>query len=186
MKIGISGLAGAGKDTVADIIATYGYKKVSMADRLKDMVSLLYGLDREMLSGSTPESRYQREQVHPQLTALLAGKGIFKDDTVITPRLLLQRVGTDVCRNLLGPNVWVSALDTVDDYNIVISDARFLNELRSCDITIQVVRDTVATNSMHSSETEHLSWDFDYVIGNTGTRKELEEKVWEIIMQIEG
>ena len=63
MIIGICGLIGSGKGTVADILVDQGFKKVSFADKLKDGVAEIFGWDRAMLEGDTDESRQWREQI---------------------------------------------------------------------------------------------------------------------------
>ena len=63
MIIGISGLIGSGKNAVAQSLTeNFGYKQIAFADAVKDSVSSLFGWDREMLEGDTPESREWREQ----------------------------------------------------------------------------------------------------------------------------
>ena len=50
MIIGICGLIGSGKGIVSDyLVDTYGFEKISFADKLKDAVSELFGLDRQIL-----------------------------------------------------------------------------------------------------------------------------------------
>ena len=50
--IGIVGLIGAGKDTVADYLVNFHrYKRESFANSLKDAVAQVFGWDREMLEG---------------------------------------------------------------------------------------------------------------------------------------
>ena len=63
MIVGICGLIGSGKGTVADILVEQGFTKVSFADKLKDGVATIFGWDRAMLEGDTNESREWREQV---------------------------------------------------------------------------------------------------------------------------
>ena len=53
MIIGICGLIGSGKGTVADVLVDQGFTKVSFADKLKDGVSTIFGWDRAMLEGDT-------------------------------------------------------------------------------------------------------------------------------------
>jgi len=123
MIIGICGLIGSGKGTVADILVDQGFKKVSFADKLKDGVSTIFGWDRAMLEGDTDESRQWREQ----------RDDFWSNETKmeVTPRLVLQLFGTDCMRNGFNDGVWVSLLKkTILDNpgNYVVPDVRFANE----------------------------------------------------------
>lgn len=47
--IGVVGLAGAGKDTSSDhLVANYGYEKIAFADRLKEIIGLVFDAPREL------------------------------------------------------------------------------------------------------------------------------------------
>lgn len=125
MIIGICGLIGSGKGTVADILVNdYGYSKVSFADKLKDGVAQVFGWSRQMLEGDTDESRAWREQVD-EFWSKETGREI-------TPRLVLQEFGTDCMRNGFFDGVWVSLLKKQlienPNTNFVIPDVRFENE----------------------------------------------------------
>ena len=101
MIIGICGLIGSGKGTVADVLVEqHKFKKISFADKLKDAVSVLFNWDRDMLEGETSESRYWREQKDEFWTN--------ETGREITPRLVLQEFGTDCMRNGFFDGVWVS------------------------------------------------------------------------------
>ena len=124
MIIGICGLIGSGKGTVADILVDQGFKKVSFADKLKDGVSTIFGWDRAMLEGDTDESRQWREQ----------RDDFWSNETKmeVTPRLVLQLFGTDCMRNGFDDGVWVSLLKKTileNPGNYVIPDVRFENEI---------------------------------------------------------
>lgn len=124
MIIGICGLIGSGKGTVADILVEQGFKKVSFADKLKDGVSTIFGWDRAMLEGDTDESRQWREQ----------RDDFWSNETKmeVTPRLVLQLFGTDCMRNGFDDGVWVSLLKKTileNPGNYVIPDVRFENEI---------------------------------------------------------
>lgn len=126
--IALTGQAGAGKDTLAQLImdnvSCYRWMKMSFASHLKDVVSLLFDMDRDMLEGITPEDRAEREQPDEFWSAKM-GKPF-------TPRYALQYLGTDLLRNQLHENIWVDCLEKKIDecgYNVIITDVRFKNEI---------------------------------------------------------
>jgi hypothetical protein len=118
--IGLIGPIGCGKDTLADYFTLYKFTKLSFASKLKDVLSIVFGWDRNNLEGITPESREWREQVDPYWN--------------ISPRMALQKVGTDMFRNFISQDVWVKSIskeiDKLNENNqpVVITDCRFLNE----------------------------------------------------------
>ena len=124
--IGITGSAGSGKDTIGDILVSNlpNWKKLSFAGHLKDVTALLFGFDRKMLAGETPEDREVREQPD-QYWSEKMGKDF-------TPRFALQFLGTNLLRNQLHQNIWVDCLEKTilnSDENVVITDVRFPNEI---------------------------------------------------------
>lgn len=131
--IALTGQAGAGKDTLAKLIIEHAsltgcksdrWVKVSFASHLKDVVSLLFNMNRDMLEGVTPEDRAKREQPDEFWSAKM-GKPF-------TPRHALQYVGTDLLRNQLHKNIWVDCLEKKIDStnaNIIVTDVRFKNEI---------------------------------------------------------
>ena len=123
MIIGICGLIGSGKGTVADVLVNQGYKKVSFADKLKDGVATIFGWNRTMLEGDTEESRVWREQEDAFWTE--------ETNRTITPRIVLQEFGTECMREGFHNGIWVSLLkkhilDNPGYY--VVPDVRFRNE----------------------------------------------------------
>ena len=128
--VAICGFQGSGKDTVASIlIEQHGFVKMSFAGLLKDVVSILFYWNREWLEGITTESRKWRETVDEWWATRLHIPDL-------TPRYVLQHIGTDVFRNHFHPDIWVAALERKlyllqkggDVNKIVITDCRFLNE----------------------------------------------------------
>lgn len=184
MIIGVCGLKGNGKDTIADMISSYGYTKISMAGTLKDVVSSLFGWSREMLEGDTVESREWRE-IPDRRWSGLVGRGIFKNDTYISPRIALQRVGTDLIRKHICDDFFIMKIGNLS--NVVIPDIRFSNEIEMCDITINVIRNEYSQKEieqMHESETIHLKHDHTYTVYNDGTLGDLEKKVRHIMLEL--
>jgi len=127
MIIGICGFIGSGKDTIADfLVSHHGYRRESFASTLKDAVASVFGWDRIMLEGTTKASRVWREQEDEWWSERLGIK--------VTPRLVLQLWGTDVCRKAYHDDIWIASLENklrkIED-DIVISDCRFPNEIQA-------------------------------------------------------
>lgn len=128
MIIGICGFIGSGKDTIADyLVNLHGFRRESFANSLKDAVAQVFGWDRTMLEGRTKQSREWRDQVDPWWADRL-------NMPELTPRLMLQLWGTEVCRRGFHDDIWIASLENKlrnsrDD--VVISDCRFPNEIRA-------------------------------------------------------
>lgn len=124
--IAITALRGSGKDTTADyIIKNYpNWEKDSFAGTLKDAVSAIFGLDRKMLAGETAEDRAIREKPEEYWSEKLGYK--------VTPRMLLQKIGTDILRDCFDKNIWINSLEHKlmnTDKNVIVTDCRFKNEI---------------------------------------------------------
>lgn len=122
MIIGITGAIGSGKDTVADyLIKNHGFIRLSFAGKVKDVAHIVCGWDRELLEGLTKESRAWREEVDPYWG--------------ISPRVALQRIGTEMFRTHIHPDTWVKAVIRIimaePHKNYVITDCRFENEINA-------------------------------------------------------
>lgn len=128
MIVGICGLIGSGKDTIADYLQNiHQFKRESFAHTLKDAVAAVFGWDRELLEGRTKHSREWRETVDSWWATRL-------DMPNLTPRWVLQYWGTEVFRKGFHDDLWIAALEnklrnSSDD--IVITDCRFPNEIRA-------------------------------------------------------
>ena len=154
--ISIAGRISSGKDTLAEYLVTQrGFKKLSFAGSLKDSVATVFNWDRGLLEGTTQESREWREQVDPWWAKRLALPDL-------TPRWVLQYIGTEVFRQHFHQDIWTASLEnklvTCKD-SIVITDARFQNELD----TVKRVGGT--TIRVHRGE--EPDWYSDAVIVNT-------------------
>jgi len=114
MLIGISGAAGAGKDTAADtIVACHPpYVKDKFARTLKEVLNSIFGWSME--NWDDPEWK--------ELPNSACG--------LHTPRYVAQTFGTDWGRNMVYPDIWVdAAIRNIEEENTVFSDVRFPNEL---------------------------------------------------------
>ena len=126
MIIGLCGFQSSGKDTIADyLVKEYGFKRLSFASAIKDILSILFGWSRDKLEGLTKEDREWREQVDPWWSKRL-------DMPNLTPRWVLQYWGTEVCRQGFHDDIWIAALENrlrQRTGHTVISDVRFPNEV---------------------------------------------------------
>ena len=111
--IGIAGAAGAGKDTVADVlVAELAFTKDKFARPLKEILNNLFGWRME--NWDDPEWK--------ELPNAACG--------MHTPRYVAQTFGTDWGRNTIYPDIWVdAAMRGVVSDRTVFSDVRFPNEL---------------------------------------------------------
>ncbi len=190
MIIGICGLIGSGKGTVADILVEeHGFKKLSFADSLKDGVAAMFDWPRHLLEGDTEESREWREQSDTFWTE--------ETGKEISPRLVLQLVGTECMRQGFYDGVWVSLakkkLIRFPNQNWVIPDTRFPNEINmihSVGGTIWRVKrgadpdwfdalreNNIIPTDVHPSEYEWVRSEFDQVIENEGTLEDLRSQI---------
>lgn len=110
--VGISGLAGSGKDTAADyLVAHHDFVKVSMADPLKRICRDVFAFTDEQLWGPS-EKRNAADKRY------LRGRHLDQDewrDIYLSPRYALQQLGTEWGRDCYE-NVWV-------DYAIRVAKA---------------------------------------------------------------
>lgn len=191
--IGVSGHIGSGRDLTTKIIQyltspsykgvaftkmeEYGhtydiiYKNEKFAGKVKDIVCLLLGCTREQLE----DSEFKNKELGEEWWYWITKKGMIpfignktirmasKNKVKLTPRKLMQLVGTECGRQIIHPNIWVNA--TFADYvprkyeaksveeweigkkmlsNWIISDLRFPNELEAIKsrggIVIRVVK----------------------------------------------
>jgi len=204
MIIGLVGLKGCGKDTVADYFLAQhnNWIKGSFADSLKDTCACVFGWKRELLEGTTHESREWREEVDPWWADRLDKPGF-------TPRIALQLVGTDLWRNQFHDDIWLLSFEKkllAIKENIIITDCRFPNEIaliqRLKGKIVRVKRgedppwwDTAVEDNdrqdeahynpmlprtypeVHASESSWAGCIEDHVIINDGTLEDLEETV---------
>jgi len=188
MLIGLVGLIGSGKDTVADfLVKEHGFHRDSFAKSLKDAVSAIFGWDRALLEGATQESRMWRERIDPYWSNKL--------NKAVTPRYILQHWGTEVMRGHFHDSIWIDSFTArYTGGNIVLSDTRFINEINTIrDLKGKVVlvrRGPIPTQqemqhrSVHQSEWDWIGQRFDYEIDNSGNLENLRTQVGVMIRSL--
>lgn len=122
--IGLMGYAQVGKDTTASIlIEHYGYERIAFADALRDM---LYALNPITGLAANDDATATWWRVQDIVDSYGWEEAKRRDDT----RALLQRLGTEAGRKVLGDDIWVrTALAKVKTSGkYVFTDVRFPNE----------------------------------------------------------
>ena len=206
MIIGVCGFIGSGKDTIADYLVNFHeFRRESFANTLKDAVAAVFGWDRTLLEGRTKQAREWREQVDPWWAERLNMPNL-------TPRWVLQQWGTEVCRKAFHDDIWIASLENklrLATDNVVISDCRFPNEIKSIKdaggIVIRVKRgvdpvwhdalvelqgrattgikaDFMKQFNIHASEWAWAGSDFDFVIENDGTIADLYRAIKDLVL----
>jgi hypothetical protein len=193
-------------------IDEFVYKNKKYSEKLKYMVCFLIGCSRSDLEDREFKEKelgedwivhwYKDNKGRKFLTKTASEAANHPDRAVVgqdmlTPRLLLQLLGTEAGRQIIHPNIWVNALfadykkiaynwdcdgnTTVEGYpNWIITDVRFPNEAKAIKdrggILIRINRPQYLDNGLVIRKDEHLSetalddYDgFDYVIENNSS-----------------
>lgn len=167
--IGLAGYAQSGKDTVVGMLGELGYQRASFAEVLRSCMLAL----NPIVEYDPVWNEYIR---YADLIRRDGYEGAKRRSEV---RALLQRLGTDAGRNILGDNVWVdAAMRQIEDGGLyAFSDVRFPNEagaVRALGGEVwRVVRPGTEPVNAHPSETALDGYYFDRIIQNTGTLGEL-------------
>lgn len=194
----LGGFIGSGKDTAADyLVRRHHYVKLSFAASLKDVCCAVFGWDRELMEGSTPDSRAWREMVDVWWAERL---GI----PHFTPRWAMQHIGTEALRHHFHDDIWIASLQRKianTNKSIVITDCRFPNEMSAIQamggITVRINRgqypewlELARTNldefkrlypNVHPSEYSSVNLEYDHYIDNSGDYEYLYGQLREII-----
>lgn len=178
MLIGLSGYARSGKDTVAEyLVKNYGFTRMAFADPMKEA---LYRLDPQITFGGMAG-------LSLAWAVDKSGWEVVKDEAPEV-RGLLQRMGTEVGRNMFGEDFWVDYAigQSWKNDNVVFSDVRFRNEAsavqKNWGQNWRVNRPGTLAANAHISETEMDGYkEFDTVIHNDGSLEELYAQVDKIM-----
>lgn len=171
--IGLSGFSGAGKDTAAAAVLNLGWRRVAFADKLRQVA---YALDPIVVVDSGPAGPVRLAE----LVDTLGWEATKR--SYLEVRRLLQRLGTDAGRQVLGDDLWVEA--ALGDLHgpTVITDVRFRNEAAAIrargGFVFRIERPGVgalvgADGQVHPSETALAGFDFDAVLENGGSPDDL-------------
>lgn len=165
--IGLTGPAGAGKDTVAaGLTCMHGFHRIAFADPIRRGLQVMLGLDAMSF-----------EHPHKEIVIGAIGK---------SPRQMMQTLGTEWGRSLVHPELWLLIARTnieqslASGRRVVISDVRFDNEanmLRDMGGQIwHITRNQPSRASAHISESGVTPTDDDRFISNDSSIDSLYRK----------
>lgn len=178
MIVGLRGLAGSGKDTIAErLVTAHGFEALSFAAPIRRGLAAMFGLD---------ESNFDNRAVKEHPLALLNGR---------SPRYAMQTLGTEWGRAHLGEDIWLQVCRAECECSIamgqdrlVITDVRFPNEaawLRSVGVIWHVVRPGLVPGAWarHVSESGVEIHGEDRGLVNDGTIDDLHARVDRLVEQ---
>ena len=171
LLIGLTGIAGSGKDTVRGVLEARGFNGIAFADPIRDMLTALLescGVGTEWMT-----ERHLKEMDIPEIGA--------------SYRKMAQMLGTEWGRQI-DPEFWlkiakakVSLINDYDAGGVVISDVRFPNEAAWVQaqggLIWKVLRPGVEAVRSHESEALVNTLPYDYVIDNRGSIEDLDHAV---------
>lgn len=148
LVFGLCGYASAGKDALAKaLVEERGWTRISFADPLREMLLRLNPMIPLHVPGAVSVIR---------LSVIVRACGWdFVKRNYPEVRELLQRLGTECVRELLGQDTWVKVAAqkiAETNTNCIITDVRFLNECEICDFVIRVHRKEVEPVNGHISD----------------------------------
>lgn len=209
-----------------DLVKNYGSRTYSpyvvrkFADKLKDIVCILLNCTRTQLEDIEFKNKELGEEwwyytntlfysADKELVPYLEANNAIHNSSKwfiikLTPRLILQLLGTECGRQIIHPNIWCTSLmaeyietpqnalkneeQHLEDKfpNWLITDVRFPNEASAIKskggIVIRIERPSLISTSTHESETALDNYkDFDYMLQNDGNVYDLMVKLNSII-----
>jgi hypothetical protein len=172
MIIGLGFKARAGKDTVAaHLVNNYNFIQESFAFPLKEYIGRqICGFNDKQLYGAWKET--------------------LDKEWNMTPRQMLQLIGTDALRKVVHDDFWVIPMKRKlkehirNQRHVVISDVRFMNEIKMIQAlggkVVKIDRanpDKIQGFEKHTSETELECFNgWDYTIDNNDSLDDLYQK----------
>ena len=181
LLIGLTGLAGSGKDTVRSLLEQdHDFDGIAFADPIRDMLGVL--LDSMEIPRDWMIERDLKEQDIPSLG--------------VSYRKMAQALGTEWGR-ALNSNLWldiaaekIRVCQQYGNPGVVISDVRFVNEAQwiksKGGVIWRILRPGVEPVRAHISEQLAAELPYDYVIDNRGTIDELGHAVTSAMLQFVG
>ncbi len=173
--IGLAGRMGSGKDTVAALLATWGYQRTALADPLREEV-------RECLAGGNLPAEAPFVLKAARALGLLTADRVWQKPTGYLMRWMLQWHGTEYRRSQ-DTAYWIKILFGKIDRRMLycVSDIRFPNEAEAIkraggEVWLIQGRESRGARSSHHSESL-AGITPDRIIDNSGSQYDLALRV---------
>lgn len=178
--IGLGGLLRSGKDATADyLVEKHGWVKMGMSDPLHES---MLALD-PIVSIKGHENKDAIWLGHyPRYSFITEKIGYTEAKKIPEYRRLLQRFGTEVIRDIIGPDTWVDIARRralaymAEGKSVALTGIRFPNELQMVQElgrTVWVERPGLESEGTHASEGSVKASDFEFTLHNSGTLSDL-------------
>lgn len=193
--IGLGGRLRSGKDVVADrLVAEHGYVKLGMSDALHEAMLAIDPIvvvdEFVQYPEGAPGYGWNTPRAKMRYSELVEGVGYVEAKKRPEVRRLLQNLGTEVGRNMIGENVWVDIMARkIDDHRgaghpVVVTGIRFPNEVQMIEALFgQAVwlerpgtQAPTEGTAAHASENSVSASDFHWTLHNDSTLAALEAK----------
>lgn len=190
--IGIGGKLASGKDAISDhLVEEHGWVKLGMSDALGEA---LYQLD-PFVPVEKKFLLFFKKISFIRYSTLFDEVGYTQAKVNDEVRRLLQKLGTEVGRKIIGESTWTDIVVRRADAaieagapGVIITGIRYPNELGMIteDLAgelwwVHRPRLAATVNAGHSSETSVSETDFDRTILNDGTLEDLYQKVDDLV-----
>lgn len=181
--LGLNGYARSGKDAAASTLVADGWQRIAFADVLRDMA---LAIDPYVeLSGDIDGEPWYDNTDYYRLSGVVEWLGWERaKEEHPDVRRLLQRLGTEAGRDILGEDIWVdTALNRIEPGvpGVVFTDVRFPNEADrikgSGGQVIRIVRPGVGPVNAHASDNSLEDYVFDAILYNDDSLESLYDKV---------
>lgn len=187
MIVGLNGYARSGKDEAARALVEKGYERRAFADAVRNVLYATNPIVR--VGGIEVHQRQEPIPVSIRLRPIVDEFGWeYAKNEFTEVRELLQRLGTEGGRDVLGTNVWVDASLRNLPEKVVVTDVRFPNEadaIKSAGgVVVRIVRDGVGPVNTHVSDNAMNDYEFDVTISNNGTIEQLHNKMITLVEEL--
>ncbi len=190
--LSFTGFATTGKDEAVKILESIGFKRVSLADPVRQGVyniNPIVFVPRDYLTNKI----YEMHSLHNvfdgryyKLKLVVDLQGWDEAKKIPEVRRLLQYYGTEGGRQIFGDTIWTDTADKFIRENnikkVAVSDVRFPNELdwvryKENNLVIKIKRQGVGPINSHTSDLGIADELCDIIIDNDGTLEDLKNKL---------